>query len=60
MTEQEWTDVSDRERISIAIEVLRVIIPEDSKVIDIIRHTEILKDLSAWREKLREEIKITG
>ena len=58
MEQQEYIDVSDRVRISNALEILSDIIPENSSVITPSELRHVLAALRFWEEKLLEQIGI--
>ena len=58
MEQQEYIDVSDRVRISNALQILSDITPENSSVITPSELQHVLTALRYWEEKLLEQIGI--
>ena len=58
MEQQEYMDVSDRVRISNALQILSDITPENSSVITPSELQHVLTALRYWEEKLLEQIGI--
>ena len=59
MKQQEYLDVSDRVRVSNALQILSEIIPEHSSAITASELQHVLTALRHWEEKLLKQIKIT-
>ena len=58
MNQQEYNDVSDRVRVSNALQILENIIPEQSSVITPSELQHVLSDLRYLEKKLLEQIGI--
>lgn len=58
MDQQEYIDVSDRVRVSNALQILGEIIPEQSCVITPSELQHVLTALRYWEKKLLEQIGI--
>ena len=58
MNQQEFNDVSDRVRLSNALQILEDIIPEQSPVITLSELQHVLSALRYWGKKLLEQIGI--
>ncbi len=58
MDQQEYLDVSDRVRVSNALQILGEIIPEQSSVISPSELQHVLTALRYWEEKLLNHIRI--
>ena len=52
MKEQEYIDVSDRVKVSNALEILRDITPSISSIINSEDYTTVIKILSGWEDNL--------
>ena len=59
MDQQEYLNVSDRVRVSIALQILGEIIPEQSSVITSSELQHVLTALRYWEENLLKQIIIT-
>ena len=60
MTEEEYCDVRDLQKIESARNILRDIIPEISSVVDLDRYVFIVKTLKEWETALYSRIKTEG
>jgi hypothetical protein len=58
MKQQEYIDVSDRVRVSNALQILSEIIPEHSSAITASELQHVLTALHYWEEKLLEKIRV--
>ena len=58
MKQQEYIDVSNRVRVSNALQILSEIIPEPSSAITASELQHVLAALNHWEEKLLEKISI--
>ena len=58
MDQQEYIDVSDRVRVSNALQILTEIVPEYSSVITASELQHVLTALRYWEEKLFKQIEI--
>ncbi|UCF92366.1 MAG: hypothetical protein JSW39_29555 [Desulfobacterales bacterium] len=58
MDQQEYIDVSDRVRVSNALQILAEIIPEQSSVISPSEIQHVLAALRYWEKKLLEQVGI--
>jgi hypothetical protein len=58
MNQQEYLDVSDRMRVSNAMQILAEIIPEQSSVITPSELQHVLSALRYWEENLLKQIVI--
>jgi hypothetical protein len=58
MNQQEYIDVSNRVRVSNALQILSEIMPEHSSAITASELQHVLTALSYWEEKLLEEIRV--
>ena len=58
MDQQAYIDVSDRIRVSNALQILSQIVPEQSSVITPSELPHVLAALRYWEEKLLNHIKI--
>ena len=58
MDQQEYIDVSDRIRVSNALQILTEIIPEYSSVITPSEIQHVLTALRSWEEKLFAKIEL--
>lgn len=58
MNQQEYNDVSDRVRLSNALQILEDIIPEQSSVITSSELLHVLSALRYWEKKLLEKVGI--
>ena len=58
MKQQEYIDVSDRVRVSNALQILSEIIPENSSAITASELQHVLTALTYWEEKLLEKISV--
>ena len=58
MDQQQYIDVSDRVRVSNALQILENIIPEQSSVITLSELQHVLSALRYWDKKLLEQIGI--
>ena len=58
MDQQEYIDVSDRIRVTNALQILSQIVPEQSSVITPSELQHVLAALRYWEEKLLSQIKI--
>ena len=58
MRQQEYLDVSDRVRVSNALQILSEIIPEYSSIITASELQHVLTALRHWEEKLLEQMEI--
>ncbi len=52
MTEQEYTNLSDRVRISNAYQILAMVIPNNSTVVEKKEYLSVMKIISTWEKKL--------
>ena len=59
MDQQEYIDVSDRLRVSTALNILNEIIPEQSSVITPSELQHVLVALQCWEKRLFERIEIS-
>jgi hypothetical protein len=59
MTEQEYINLTELERVRNAIIILRKITPTISVVIAETEHAALMRVLSAWENALSKEIKTT-
>jgi hypothetical protein len=59
MDQQEYIDVSDRLRVSTALNILNEIIPEQSSVITPSELQHVLVALQYWEKRLFERIEIS-
>ena len=59
MDQQEYIDVSDRVRVSTALNILNEIIPEQSSVITPSELQHVLVALQHWETRLFERIKVS-
>lgn len=58
MTEQEYIDATDIEKVRSAKEALQRIVPANSSVVNPIDYDTVMKIIYAWEHKLYKTIKI--
>lgn len=58
MIEQEYIDLSDRVRVTSALQILSEIFPERSSVIDPLELQQVILALHRWEDELIRSLKI--
>lgn len=58
MTEQEYVDLSDLQRVRIAIKVLSEIVTENSKIIKEKDYKEVVSKICDWADELSNQVQV--